>query len=255
MFAEMAPGADLDDPEVRRQLRNSATIPTHALDELRRIGDSGGASPRHHRPDDDCARLARHDDLARVLANARRAHGRRSARVSRRSPHRRSREILLDRCGTPSSGLRPERGLSRASGRTERSLRSWRVPRFPQLRQLVLAALAQRGQPIIAVGTQHLNERLRNRQVAVPLAVGGDDIPGRPASSRWRRSPPRRRPCTRPSVRRSCQSPSESFHHFSISSCRARRRSSCVSLLMWRKNLATIVRDWARSSSKSLMCG
>ena len=46
MLMELAPGADLDDPEVRHALRNSATIPTHALDELRRIGRSaaGGAS-------------------------------------------------------------------------------------------------------------------------------------------------------------------------------------------------------------------
>ena len=43
MLADMVPGADLDDPKVRRQLRNSATIPTHALDELRRIGASAGA--------------------------------------------------------------------------------------------------------------------------------------------------------------------------------------------------------------------
>ncbi|MBA2595753.1 MAG: alpha/beta fold hydrolase [Chloroflexia bacterium] len=47
MFADMAPGADLDDPEVRHQLRDSATIPTHALDELRRIGVSAAkAAPR-----------------------------------------------------------------------------------------------------------------------------------------------------------------------------------------------------------------
>jgi carboxylesterase len=42
MLAEWAPGADLDDPEVRRQLRDSAVIPTHALDELRKIGNSAG---------------------------------------------------------------------------------------------------------------------------------------------------------------------------------------------------------------------
>jgi carboxylesterase len=42
MLAEMAPGADLDDPRVRHRLRNSATIPTHALDELRRVGASAG---------------------------------------------------------------------------------------------------------------------------------------------------------------------------------------------------------------------
>ncbi len=44
MLAEMAPGADLDDPQVRHQLRNAATIPTHALDELRRIGVRAAAS-------------------------------------------------------------------------------------------------------------------------------------------------------------------------------------------------------------------
>lgn len=38
MLAELAPGADLDDPGVRYALRNSATIPTRSLDELRRIG-------------------------------------------------------------------------------------------------------------------------------------------------------------------------------------------------------------------------
>lgn len=43
MLAELAPGADLDDPGVRYALRNSATIPTRALDELRRIGRSAAA--------------------------------------------------------------------------------------------------------------------------------------------------------------------------------------------------------------------
>lgn len=43
MLAELAPGADLDDPQVRHELRNSATIPTRALDELRRIGVSAAA--------------------------------------------------------------------------------------------------------------------------------------------------------------------------------------------------------------------
>jgi carboxylesterase len=43
MLAELAPGADLDDPEVRHELRNSATIPTHALNELRRVGVSAAA--------------------------------------------------------------------------------------------------------------------------------------------------------------------------------------------------------------------
>jgi carboxylesterase len=44
MLAELAPGADLDDPEVRHGLRNSATIPTSALDELRRVGVSAATS-------------------------------------------------------------------------------------------------------------------------------------------------------------------------------------------------------------------
>jgi hypothetical protein len=44
MLAELAPGADLDDPEVRHALRNSATIPTHALDELRRVGRGAAIS-------------------------------------------------------------------------------------------------------------------------------------------------------------------------------------------------------------------
>ena len=43
MLAELAPGADLDDPEVRHALRNSATIPTGALDQLRRVGLSAAA--------------------------------------------------------------------------------------------------------------------------------------------------------------------------------------------------------------------
>ena len=44
MLAELAPGADLDDPYVRQKLRDSATIPTSALDELRRVGVSAAAS-------------------------------------------------------------------------------------------------------------------------------------------------------------------------------------------------------------------
>ena len=44
MLAELAPGADLDDPEVRHALRNSATIPTRALDELRRVGRGAATS-------------------------------------------------------------------------------------------------------------------------------------------------------------------------------------------------------------------
>ena len=43
MLAELAPGADLDDPDVRYALRNSATIPTRALAELRRVGLSAAA--------------------------------------------------------------------------------------------------------------------------------------------------------------------------------------------------------------------
>ena len=37
MVAEMAPQADLDDPEVQREIRDSANVSTHALNELRRI--------------------------------------------------------------------------------------------------------------------------------------------------------------------------------------------------------------------------
>lgn len=47
MLAELAPGTDLDDPVVRHQLRNSATVPTRALDELRRIGVSAAARATH----------------------------------------------------------------------------------------------------------------------------------------------------------------------------------------------------------------
>jgi carboxylesterase len=47
MFAELAPEADLDDPEIRRRLRESASIPTSALDQLRRIGiAAAAAAPR-----------------------------------------------------------------------------------------------------------------------------------------------------------------------------------------------------------------
>ena len=47
IFAEMAPDADLDDPAVRHQLRDSATIPTSALEELRRIGvNAARVAPR-----------------------------------------------------------------------------------------------------------------------------------------------------------------------------------------------------------------
>lgn len=44
MLAELAPGADLDDPLVRHRLRDSATIPTSALDELRRVGVNAAAA-------------------------------------------------------------------------------------------------------------------------------------------------------------------------------------------------------------------
>ena len=37
MVAEMAPQADLDDPEVQSEIRDSANVSTHALNELRRI--------------------------------------------------------------------------------------------------------------------------------------------------------------------------------------------------------------------------
>src|SRR5215207_4544965 len=51
MLAELAPGADLDDPDVRHALRNSATIPTRALDELRRVGRNAAAgAPRVSAP-------------------------------------------------------------------------------------------------------------------------------------------------------------------------------------------------------------
>jgi carboxylesterase len=47
MLAELAPEADLDDPEIRRRLRESASIPTAALDQLRRIGlAAAAAAPR-----------------------------------------------------------------------------------------------------------------------------------------------------------------------------------------------------------------
>lgn len=37
MVTEMAPDADLDDPDVQREVRDSANVSTHALNELRRI--------------------------------------------------------------------------------------------------------------------------------------------------------------------------------------------------------------------------
>jgi pimeloyl-ACP methyl ester carboxylesterase len=45
-FAEMAPGADLDDPAVQARLRRETTIPTSVLDELRRVGALAGGSAR-----------------------------------------------------------------------------------------------------------------------------------------------------------------------------------------------------------------
>jgi carboxylesterase len=43
-FEAMAPGADLDDPEVQAALLRQATLPSAALDELRRLGTRAGAS-------------------------------------------------------------------------------------------------------------------------------------------------------------------------------------------------------------------
>jgi esterase/lipase len=48
MFAEIAPGADLDDPDVRHSLRDAFTVPTSSLDELRRIGVMAGATARRY---------------------------------------------------------------------------------------------------------------------------------------------------------------------------------------------------------------
>lgn len=45
-FAEMVPGADLDDPAVQARLRRETTVPTSVLDELRRIGALAGGSAR-----------------------------------------------------------------------------------------------------------------------------------------------------------------------------------------------------------------
>jgi carboxylesterase len=42
-FAEMAPGADLDDPAVQARLRRETALPTATLDELRRVSAGGGA--------------------------------------------------------------------------------------------------------------------------------------------------------------------------------------------------------------------
>ena len=98
MLAELAPGADLDDPEVRHKLRNSATIPTRALDELRRVGVSAAArASRISAPATIVQGLQDTTTLPAYSRAARRAHGRRLARDSWRSPHRRSGETLLGR--------------------------------------------------------------------------------------------------------------------------------------------------------------
>ena len=69
MLAELAPGVDLDDPEVRHaasQLRHdSHARPRRAAPGRRRRGRSGITS---FRSGDHCARLAGQDDVARVLA-------------------------------------------------------------------------------------------------------------------------------------------------------------------------------------------
>ncbi len=46
ILAEIAPGADLDDPAVRHELRDAFSVPTHSLNELRRIGNAAGAAAR-----------------------------------------------------------------------------------------------------------------------------------------------------------------------------------------------------------------
>jgi carboxylesterase len=43
-FEAMAPGADLDDPEIQASLVRQATLPSAALDELRRLGAQAGAA-------------------------------------------------------------------------------------------------------------------------------------------------------------------------------------------------------------------
>jgi carboxylesterase len=48
--AELAPEIDLDDPEVQRAVRDSAYIPTHALDELRRINNRAAAVSQMEAP-------------------------------------------------------------------------------------------------------------------------------------------------------------------------------------------------------------
>lgn len=44
LFAAVAPGADLDDPKVRRELASSAAIPTSALEQLRRVGSAAASA-------------------------------------------------------------------------------------------------------------------------------------------------------------------------------------------------------------------
>lgn len=44
--AELAPGADLDDPATQQRLRHETTIPTATLDELRRVSVGGGRAAR-----------------------------------------------------------------------------------------------------------------------------------------------------------------------------------------------------------------
>lgn len=45
-LAELVPGANLDDPTIRRELDDAFSIPTHALDELRRINKFAAAAAR-----------------------------------------------------------------------------------------------------------------------------------------------------------------------------------------------------------------
>ena len=46
VFAEMAPGLDLDDPAVQGRLRRETAMPTATLDELRRVSAAGGGAAR-----------------------------------------------------------------------------------------------------------------------------------------------------------------------------------------------------------------
>jgi pimeloyl-ACP methyl ester carboxylesterase len=51
MFAALAPGADLDDRATRRRLQRETSIPTAALDELRRLGyQAARGAPRVSAP-------------------------------------------------------------------------------------------------------------------------------------------------------------------------------------------------------------